>query len=445
VTRLTTELLIEVLYAGGIGLLVGFEREHHEYVEDRKAPEAVAGEGAGHRETSIMGARTFALLSLFGWATTFGGELFRWLPVAGLICVAAIIVTQYVIGSRREQGIGLTTEVAAMLTFVLGMLVRFDRGLAVLMGLATTLLLVSKPWVRTVVSKLRRIEITATLQLLILLAIVLPLVPTEPIDPWKALPPRKICLFIILIAGISYIGYILSRIFGHRRGAGITGIVGGLTSSTAVTVAMAQTGKRTESMRRPGQLAVFLANTMMFARVIVVTAVLSRSLARELAVPMVAMGLVMLGGALWKWRQGGDDDSEEAEEESTAEDEGPTLENPFALIPALKWGLLLCAVLLGAVLARKAFGHSGLYAAAAASGLADVDAITLAVGKEAAEGALSIGVAALAITIAVVSNTIVKGGMAFFVGGRAFGADVVKVFVGSMLAGLAVAVGGLLL
>jgi len=427
VNALTTDILVQIAYAVGIGLLVGLEREHADISEE--APDGTESRIAPH--TVILGARTFALISLLGWVSALGSEQWSWVAPVAFAAVASLVGIQYL--SVRTEGMGMTTEIAALVVFASGMLVRDNRPVAVGLALVTTLLLVSKPLVRSFVARMRRVEITATLQLLVLLAIVLPMLPEEPQDPWGVLPPRKIGLFVILIGGIDYVGYVLTRLFGKRRSAGLTGILGGLTSSTAVTAAMAQQARTDAEMQVPGQLATFLANAMMFARVLVVTAVLSRKVALALAPPLVAMGLVMLGGALWKWRA----------MESTPVGDGdgaPRLQNPFALVPALKWGVVLCAVLLLAHFAQATLGDSGFLVAAAASGLVDVDAITLAATSQAASGSLTVDLASLAIAIAVISNTIVKGGIALFAGGRLFGRDVVKIFAGSMAVGAAIAV-----
>ncbi len=426
-SALTTDVLVQIAYAVGIGLLVGLEREHADISDG-------TGDGAARDarpHTVILGARTFALISMLGWVSALGGEQWPWIAPVAFAAVAALVGIQYF--AVRSEGMGMTTEVAALVVFALGMLVRDYRPVAVGLALVTTLLLVSKPLVRSFVVRMRRVEITATLQLLVLLAIVLPMLPEAPQDPWGVLPPRKIGLFVVLIGGIGYVGYVLTRLFGKRRSAGLTGILGGLTSSTAVTAAMAQQARSDEGMRVPGQLATFLANAMMFVRVLVVTAVLSRKVALALAPPLVGMGLVMLGGALWKWRTM-DATAPDGEAEGA-----PQLQNPFALVPALKWGVVLCAVLLLAHFAQETLGDSGFLVAAAASGLADVDAITLAATSQAAGGGLTIGIASLAIAIAVISNTIVKGGIAVFAGGRPFGTDVAKVFTGSMAVGAAIA------
>jgi uncharacterized membrane protein (DUF4010 family) len=423
--------------AVGIGLFIGLEREHrdiavsHGKERGESSRPSPSPDGARKGET-VLGVRTFALVSLTGWLCALLGARLPWLPVAGVIGASALFAVGHV--RDGESGRGLTSEIAALATFLLGMLVHSHRALAVALGLVTMLLLLSKPWFGAWVPRLRRMDLSATLQLLIVLAIGLPLLPKEPIDPWHVLAPRKIGWFITLIAGMSYVGYVLNRILGPERSAGLTGLVGGLASSTAVTAAMAQRARETESMREPGQLAVFVANTVMVIRVVVITAVVSRPVAARLAIPLGAMALPLLAGALWKWRalrNGGSSAHKGRELE---------LRNPFSLWSALKWGLFLAAVLVVAELARRTFGDAGLIASAAASGLADVDAITLAVAERSAAGSLSSGFAALAVTVAILSNTVVKGSMAWISGGRAFGASIAMVFGVASLAGIAAAV-----
>jgi uncharacterized membrane protein (DUF4010 family) len=426
VPELSVETWIDFAHALGIGLFVGLEREHSELASEIPAVDAPTEHPETGSATVPMGVRTFALLSLLGWGIGVAGRGAPWLPAVALLVVGAMVMGQYVIA--RDRGYGLTTEVAAVLTFVMGMMVSSHRELAVALAIVTTLLLISKRWVRSVVQKVRQVELTGALQLAILLAIVLPLLPAEPVDPWDALPPRKIGLFVVLIAGLSYVGYILTRILGRRRGVGLTGLLGGLTSSTAVTVSMAKAG-RDESMRQPGQLATFIANATMFARVIVITAVVSLPVAAQVALPMGIMGAVMLGAAAWRWR--GLSRSDEAEEAARS----TKLKNPFALVPALMWGAVLSIVLLVSVVARDLFGDSGLYAAALVSGFADVDAITLAVSEQSFAGSLDAGVAATSVTLAVMSNTVVKAGMALVGGGLTYAKPIAVTFAITIVAG----------
>lgn len=422
----TSRILLDAALAIGIGLFVGLEREH----SDVSGHQDVEAQAATRRE-SLLGVRTFGLLALFGWVAAYTSAAHPWLPVAALVVVGCLVAISAL--REHELGRGLTTEVAALTTLVLGMLVHHHRAVAVALALATTLLLLSKPWFRALVPRLRRVDLTATLQLLVLLAIVLPLLPREARDPWRVLSPRRIGTFIALTAGIGYIGYVSSRLLGGRRGAGITGLVGGLVSSTAVTAAMAQHARGVPAMLRPGQFATLVASTVMLARVLVVSVVINPRMTRTLALPLGAMMASMALGSFWKWRQlqrSAPDSMDAGELE---------LQNPFSLLPALKWGALYAAILLASALARATFGDYGFVATAAVSGFVDVDAVTLAASRLAADAELGMAVAGLAITVAVASNTIVKGAIAWVVGGRPFGADIAKVFGGAMAVGLLVA------
>ncbi len=281
---------------------------------------------------------------------------------------------------------------------------------------------------------MRRMDLTSTLQLLILLAIVLPVLPEQALDPWGALSPRRIGIFVALIAGIGYIGYVLNRLLGSRRSAGVTGVVGGLASSTAVTVAMAQQSKESPSMRVPGQFATFLASTVMFGRVLVIASLISRLVAKAVAPALGAMAVCTIAGAFWKWR------AMRASPSTLQKGEPLELTNPFSLVPALKWGALFALILVVSSVAKRSMGNAGLVATAAVSGLVDVDAITLAAIRQAAAGETTVGVAAVAIIVAVISNTVVKAAIAWIGGGKGFGYDVAKVFSVAAAVGLTVAI-----
>lgn len=439
-------ILIEAAYALGIGLFIGLEREHSEVVQGEEIEAPLAPDAPAEPPTEVsavakaaapapfrptaMGARTMALLGLTGWLLAFLGDRDPWLLPAGLFTIVCLIGAQMYLG--RE--IGMTTEVAGIVVVLLGALVHVDRPLAVALSLATTMLLVSKVWMRRFVVQLRRIEITATLQLLLLVAIVLPLLPTDAVDPWGALPPRKVGAFIVLIAGVQYVGYVLTRLLGPTRGVGLAGLVGGLTSSTAVTVSMARASRHDAALVAPSLLATFLANTVMPVRVAVIAGAISPALGWRIAAAMAAMAAVLLVASAVTWLR--------LRRKPPLPATAVKLRNPFELWGALLWGVVLCVVLLGAKLATRWFGDEGMLIAAALSGLTDVDAITLAAAAQSRDGLLSADLAALAITIGVGVNTVVKAAMAWFGGGPRFGRPVVLVFLGgiSLMVATAVAV-----
>jgi uncharacterized membrane protein (DUF4010 family) len=417
--------VIEAAYAVGIGLAIGLEREHSDLTHDDTAVEPADKPAKDDGREVPLGVRTFGLLALVGWVLAVLGDANTLIQPIGILAVVGLLAAQFVVAAKKVSGIGATTEIAAIAVLVIGGLVHTDRRLAVVLGLVTALLLVSKPWMRRQVVRLRHVEIAATFQLAVLVAIVLPLLPTEPVDPWGAIPPRKVGLFVVLIAGVEYVGYVLTRLVGPDRGAVLTGLVGGLTSSTAVTVSMARSAKEGAPIR-PAQLATLLANTVMCVRIAVVTAVLAPPVAWRLGVALGAMGLVLVVVAFLTWRV-------LAKEEKAVK--APKLANPFSLVPALTWGAVLCAILLVSRLATEYLGSSGFLLAAAASGLADVDAITLAAARGVSTNTLSVDVAALAVVIAASANSIAKSGLALTVGGKKFGKRIaVALLVGAAAA-----------
>jgi uncharacterized membrane protein (DUF4010 family) len=416
--------VVEAVYAAGIGLAIGLEREHSDLSHD--LPPGADPDGkppAKNQSREVgLGVRTFALIALVGWTLAVLGDANTMIQPIGMLAVGILLTGQFVVAARKTGAIGATTEIAAIAVLVIGGLVHTDRRLAVVLGLGCALLLVSKPWMRRQVVRLRHVEVAATIQLAVLVAIVLPLLPTEPIDPWEAVPPRKVGLFVVLIAGVEYLGYVATRLLGANRGAVVTGLVGGVSSSTATTVSMARSTKAGQAIR-PAQLAALLANVVMCVRIIAVTAVLAPPLAWRLVIAMGAMALVLVGVAVATWLE---------ERSEPAKVESIELKNPFSLIPALTLGAVLCAILVVSKLATAYFGDEGFLVAAAASGLADVDGIVLA----AARGGVSLEIGALAIVIAATANSISKAVLSISVGGVAFGR---RVAVG-LLAGAAVAI-----
>lgn len=425
VTYQNLPLILHATFAAGIGLLIGLEREHHD--SDARTRAA----GVNSDVAPLLGVRTFGLLAVFGWAAAYASASYPWLPVAAFVAGSALVTVAAV--QTHGNGRALTTEVAALTTLLLGMLVHTQRSIAVALAVLTTLLLMSKPFFREIVPRMRRVDLTATLQLLVLLAIVLPLLPEQARDPWGVLSPRRIGVFVALVAGIGYVGYVLHRVLGARRSAGLTGLVGGFVSSTAVTAAMAQQARSPPSLRRPGQLATLLANTIMFVRVVVVSSLLDVRMIASLALPFAMMALCTLCGALWSWRRMND--------ESAAQSEGHAVElsNPFSLLPALQWGALLAIILVASAVARNKFGDSGFIATAALSGLIDVDAMTVIATRAMSAGEIDISLASLAITVAVASNTMIKSAIALIAGGSRFGVFVASVLGVTMLVGIVTA------
>ena len=423
------ELFIQMAYALGIGVLIGLERTLGFDGRDGK------NEGVGGDRQAVddlPGVRTFAVLSLIGFAAALVGESVPFIAPVAIVAVTALVIAMYF---RCPQfGAGITTEAAAIGVCWLGMLCRSNPQAAGVIALVLTVMLASKGFTRRTVKKVRPVELTDTLKFLVVILIVLPLLPNRALDQYGAFNPYKVGLLVVLISGISFVGYFLTRILGAQRGLGLTGIVGGLTSSTAVTAAMALEARQQPKLRLICAFSTVAANATMFVRVRVVVALLDRALMIRLSWSVGAMALVACCAAavLWFAAARFKDGSQGPAEVS--------LTNPFSVGPALKFAAFFVVVLFVAKIAKLSFGDQGLYAAAALSGLADVDAITLSIAEQTKTGALAQGVGALGITIAVVSNSLVKTGIAISSGGWAFGRIVGFSLGAATLAGLVVAV-----
>lgn len=428
--NLDLSTLKEAAMAVALGLMMGLERERSGYERDQEGREEVQRRRASDLPSppGSLGARTFALLTLLGWLAVKAGGASLAMPITALILAAAMIGLYYVGTSAPDRG--LTTEIAALIAPLLGMLLTQNALLAVAMAVIVTLLLLSKPWFRAWIPRLHREDLTAAIQLLLVFAVLLPLLPERALDPWGVLSPRKLGWMVALIAAVDFLGYALNRVLGSRRGAVLMGLVGGLVSSTVVTVTLSRQAREDVHLRETGQVAVMLACAVMGVRVAALAGVIGGPLlARPLLVPLGVMVAVLLAGGAWVYRSGS---------HPTAEEEMP-LQNPFHLKRAAGWGLGLATVLLASAAARAWFGDRGLLVAAGLSGLADVDAITLAVGSQVRAVDLAPATAALAIVVAIAANTVTKAGIAWFNGGRAFGQRLAGWLGVSLLAALVVA------
>lgn len=403
-----------------LGALVGIEREKH------KAEEQEAAHTAG--------LRTFTLLALLGAGAGFLARSLAspWILAAALLVTGAFVAAGYFVTARTSQdGKGLTTEVAAVVVFLLGAMVMFGhQELAIGLGVVTAAVLAYKQPLHGFVDKLGWDDVYAGLRLLIATFIALPLLPDQAIDPWGALNPYKLWLLVILISSLSLVGYVLTRMLGPARGTALTGLTGGLVSSTAVTLSFAKEGRDNPKNAAALTCGILLAWAVMFVRVIVLVAVVNRALLTQVLVPFAVMAVVAGGFAAFLYFRGGAKDG-------TAAKGSLTVQNPFSLTAAAKFAALFAVVLLAVKIVQEHFPPSGLYAVAALAGLTDVDAITLSMSEFAKSSEPAVAV--MAIVIAALTNTIVKCGMAFVIAGAAFGKPLLFATIATLLAGLGTA------
>ncbi|PIE64132.1 MAG: hypothetical protein CSA26_09720 [Desulfobacterales bacterium] len=435
VTALPIEFFLQILYALGIGVLIGLERSVKPAgagVEQKRQGCSEAQKEALEFSDAFLGVRTFSILSLGGFSAAVIGSKYPYVApvlVGGLLFFVAAMYQR-----ASNENPGITTEIAAVVCCGLGMLCFVQPYAAGVLALLVTILLALKRFMYRAVNKLKRVELTDTLKFLAIILLVLPLLPNRGIDPWGAFNPYKIMFLVILISGISFVGYFLTKFLGAEKGLGLTGLLGGLTSSTAVTAAMATQAKQTPALIQPCAFATVIANATMFARVLVVVAILDWQLMLKLTWSIGGMTIAAACAVVVLWIRSNRQD----EKSSSGASETLSLSNPFSLGPAIKFALFFVGILFVAKFAKMYLGDKGLYLASLVSGLADVDAITLSITEQTKAAELTHAVGAMGITIAVVSNSVVKSCIAIYSGGWKFGMVVTVILLGATGIGLGV-------
>jgi len=377
--------------------LVGLQREHDQ------------GE---RREKLFAGVRTFPLLALAGVTAALIGDLTAspWPLVAVLVGLSTLIAVAYQANTRLGR-LGLTTETAALLTLLAGVLCYYAHyEVAAALAVAITWLLSLKVEMHGLAARMTRQDLFAVLKFAVITLIILPVLPNvnygpEPLD---VLNPYRIWLMVVFISGISFLGYVLIKALGPRRGIGLSGLLGGLVSSTAVTLSFSERSRDQAGLANPLALAITISWTTMYLRVLAVVAVLNMALASLLWLPMLASTLVGLAYCGYLYLRQRTDETGDVQ-----------FANPFELRPALQFGLLYAVILVVSKGAQVSLGDAGVYISGIAAGLVDLNAITLSMAELSLGGAVvSLGAAARALVLAAVANTAVKGGIVLTMGSR---------------------------
>ena len=396
------EIFFGFLVALAAGALIGLERQQSRLLDKRP---------------SIGGVRTFPLIALAGALSALLAHTMGVWPILGaLLVVGAFLTVSYYEDWSRDAAPGVTTEVAALITFLLGVLALLP-GLTVSTGQRYLLIVASagvvmallsfKEPLHQAVARISADDIYATAKFVILALVVLPLLPDRPFGPFHVLNPFEIGLVTVLVAGISFLGYVATRIAGDRGGLAVTGVLGGLVSSTAVTVSLAHRVRAVPQTTTLAAVAILTASATMFPRMLAIVGIVDLGLLPVLLGPLGAMTAVGYGMALALYLRSRRD---------LPEAEPVSHRNPFELASALKFGLFFAVVIFVTKAAQTFLGDRGLYASSALAALTDVDAITLSVARFHREG-LAASTAVVAITLAGITNTVVKAGLTAWLGG----------------------------
>lgn len=408
-----TELATRLGLALALGFVIGLERGWKE-----------RDEGEGHR---AAGLRTFSLIGLLGGIfgiLSLEGD--RILIAAGFVTTSAVMAAFIWRENQREGDYSATTLVAALLTFMLGALaVLGDMAITAGAGVVTVGLLAYKSQLHGFLARLTWTELRSGLLLAAMTFIALPLLPNRALDPWGAINPHELWLITILIAAVSFAGYVAVKLAGPSRGLVLAAALGGLVSSTVVTLTLA--GLARANAARMGLISgsILASGAVMMARVLVLAGVVNLSLAAALAVPLLAAALFQALAAFLLIGRDGKADGAGAE--------GLVHKNPFLLSEVLRFGAILAAVMLAAGIAQSVWGNGGLMAVAAISGLADVDAMTLSVANMGP--ATMTGVAAVLLTIGV--NNAAKSIYGWVAGGAKLGLILLSLNMAAMAVAVA--------
>lgn len=400
-----------------VGLVIGLERGWH----DRELPE-------GGR---VAGLRTFALTGLLGGVLGHLQPVFGAWPLLGALLGLSLLMTvSYARNAKLTRNLSATTQVAMLLTLAMGAFAAHGNiTLALSAAVVSAVLLDLKPtlhgWLRLIDHR----ELAASLQLLVLSTVILPYLPNTGLGPYAAVNPYQLWWAVILVAGLSLTGHFAMRITGAQRGVLWTGILGGLASSTAATMALARYAREQPSLAGAAAAGTLASCGVMFFRMVILLGVIQPKLVSTFGSALVVTGVVLLCIALWRWRKV---DCTAVEESSVG------AMAPFDLGTALGFGVLLAVMSVLVPAAKQWLDTSGLYVLSAVSGLADVDAILISLARLHGSGGLSTVATVTALGLATLANMVTKAGIAWTTGGTHVGKSVVSGYLVAMACGAVV-------
>lgn len=411
-----TDIFLRLGLALAIGLLLGLERGWHG---------RTAAEGG-----RIAGIRTFALTGLLGgvsaWLATVTTPVFSALA---MLALGGLLAVSYWVRLRSDDDLGLTTEIALLLTFALGVAaVTGPMAPTAAVAVVAALLLSMKPTLHRWVRQVERFELEALFKLALISVVVLPLLPNQGYGPGQVLNPYLLWWAVVFVAGLSFVGYIAIRVLGARLGILATGLFGGIASSTATTLALSRLVRANGSLAPVAAAGIVVAGSVTFLRILALVAVFAPILLVPLVWPMLAMAVTGCAGAILLHVI--------SKDTRTVQDEVPNLGNPLKLTTALGFGALLAVVLIAVHFLRVRLGTEGVYTAAVLSGIADVDALTISVARLVMQD-LPVTTGANAIFIVASVNTVLKAVIAFFVGAPGLGLRVSAVYIATIATGAA--------
>lgn len=411
------EFLIRLLVATGIGFLIGLEREHSAMAD---------------KEESFAGIRTFIIIVLAGFIGALMHHLISPWIYGGIIAAVVVFIGISYWRSAAVGNIGGTTEFTALLAFFLGSLTLMGYiQVSLLLAVLILMILSAKIRLHRIVGKISREELYAIIRFVVSAIVILPFLPDSGYGPYQVVNPREIGWVVLLTSGIGFTGYLLMKFFGQRKGILLTGIIGGLVSSTMTSWIFARKSSETPALSAYCASAILIASSVMGLRVMLWVFLFSPALAGNLYLPLALVVLTALAFGLYFFRL--------QTNNFIAVNELPA-GKPLEIQNALLFGLIYLIITLVMRYAGEQSGSGGILLTSAVAGLTDIDAIVISVSKLSLN-VISVQTAQYAILIGLISNTLVKLCIGLWAGSRnlkrnlllGYGATVVAATLGLLM------------
>ncbi len=388
------EFLIRLLVACGIGFLIGLEREYAALTKN---------------ENIFAGIRTFVFLTLLGFIGAGMNYLLSpWIFTGVLLAVIILTSISYWITATRGD-IGGTSEITAIIAVLLGGLTFLGyMEVSLMITVIIVVFLSSKIKLQAVIGKITHEELYAFIRFVVVVLLIFPFLPDAAYGPFHVINPREIGWVIILTSGLGFVGYVLMRIFGVGKGILLTGILGGLVSSTAVTWIFAKKSKEQPLLSSNYATAIFAASSIMPIRGMIWVFIFNKTLLEGLYAAIGVVFLAAIGVTLFFYFR---------EKKKQNVDASIPLGKPLNLTGALFFGIIYMVILLVIAYANEFFGERGIYITSGIAGLTDLDAITISISKLGGDS-ISAHMAQNAILIATTCNTVLKFGIALWAGSQ---------------------------
>jgi len=383
-----------------------------------------------HKKNSFGGLRTFALVGLLGALADYLSSVSIAIFVVLTAGFLLFVTLAYFITAKDEGGIGATSDLATVLVYLIGVLCGMDHYvLATSITLTLFLILRFKSSLHDWANKINNHELISTVEFMVIAFVILPLLPNKGFGPYEVFNPYTIWLMVVLISGISFASYIAIKLLGAKRGIGLMGFLGGLISSTALTLSFSAQSKKNPGIIKPYVFAIIIASSAMFFRILILIVVLNRELLGKAVFPVLTMGIIALISALVLWVK--------RDEQTVEKEMGKNvlkIKSPFRIGPALKLATLFTLILFVARFAVDVMGDRGLYLTSLISGVVDVDPIVVSITNLTSKG-LAANVAMVAMTIAVIMNTISKVAIFTVFGNKKVAFKIAQIFLLMMIGG----------